>query len=121
MLVNHDFIRSIYPANVTRFNEAAVYIDNYRRQQPLFARFTAGFERELMPTLSVGVDYVNIRGSGLLSRINYVAPLRSGTDSSDPLTWYDRVARNGPDRRLQPNGHRVLPELPGCGDRRPLQ
>ena len=89
VLVNHDFVQSVYPPNATRFNEAAVYIDNYRRQQPLFAQFTAGFERELMPTLSVGVDYVNIRGSGLLNRINYVAPYRDGTDSSDPLTWYD--------------------------------
>ena len=42
-----------------------------------------------MPTLSVGVDYVNIRGSQLLNRINYVAPLRDGINSSDELTWYD--------------------------------
>ena len=89
VLVNHDFIQSIYPGGATRFNEAAVYVDNYRRQQPLFAQFTLGFERELMPTLSVGVDYVNIRGSGLLNRINYVAPYRDGIDSSDELTWYD--------------------------------
>ena len=89
-LVNHDFVSSVYPVGTTdRFNESNVYIDNYRRQQPLFKQFTVGFERELMPTLSVGVDYVNIRGSGLLNRINYVAPLRDGTDSSDPLTWYD--------------------------------
>ena len=51
----------------------------------MFKQFTLGFERELMPTLSLGVDYVNIRGSGLLNRINYVAPLRDGTDSSDDL------------------------------------
>ena len=89
-LVNHDFVNSVYPPGTTdRFNESNVYIDNYRRQQPLFKQFTLGFERELMPTLSLGVDYVNIRGSGLLNRINYVAPLRDGIDSSDPLTWYD--------------------------------
>ena len=89
-LVNHDFVNAVYPPGSTaRFNESNVYIDNYRRQQPLFKQLTLGFERELMPTLSIGVDYVNIRGSGLLNRINYVAPLRSGTDSSDPLTWYD--------------------------------
>ena len=89
-LVNHDFVESVYPPGTTaRFNESNVYIDNYRRQQPLFKQFTMGFERELMPALSIGVDYVNIRGTGLLNRINYVAPYRDGTDSSDPLTWYD--------------------------------
>ena len=89
-LVNHDFVSSVYPVGTTdRFNESNVYIDNYRRQQPLFKQFTAGFERELMPTLSIGVDYVNIRGSGLLNRINYVAPYRDGIDSAADLTWYD--------------------------------
>ena len=89
-LVNHAFVDSVYPPGTTdRFNESNVYIDNYRRQQPLFKQLTLGFERELMPTLSIGVDYVNIRGSGLLNRINYVAPLRSGTASTDPRTWYD--------------------------------
>ena len=87
--MNHDFIQSIYSGGASRFNEANTYVDNYRRQQPLFGQFTVGFERELMPTLSVGVDYVNIRGSGLLNRINYVAPYRDGIDSSDELTWYD--------------------------------
>ena len=96
-LVNHDFVQSVYGGGASRFNESNVYVDNYRRQQPLFKQLTLGFERELMPTLSLGVDYVNIRGSGLLNRINYVAPLRDGTDSSDDLTWYDVFPyQNGP-------------------------
>ena len=96
-LLNHDFIQSIYPGSATRFNEANTFIDNYRRQQPLFGQFTVGFERELMPTLSVAMDYVNIRGSQLLNRINYVAPLRDGINSSDELTWYDVFPyQNGP-------------------------
>ena len=94
-LVNQDFVRSRFPDNVTRFNESRIYIDNYRRQQPLFGQITLGFERELMPTLSIGVDYVNIRGSQLLNRINYVAPLRDGTSVSDPLTWYDAWGNQG--------------------------
>ena len=95
-LVNHDFVQSIYPpGNTSRFNEGIVYVDNYRRKQPLFGQFTVGFERELMPTLSVGVDYVNIRGSQLLNRINYVAPYRDGIDSSDPVTFYDVFADRG--------------------------
>ena len=90
VLLNRAFVESIYPTGSTsRFNESNVYIDNYRRQQPLFKQFTVGFERELLPTLSVGVDYVNIRGSQLLNRINYVAPYRDGISSSDALTWYD--------------------------------
>ena len=90
VLLNRDFVEGIYPTGpASVFNESNVYIDNYRRKQPLFKQFTLGFERELMPTLSVGVDYVNIRGSQLLNRINYVAPYRDGIDSSDKLTWYD--------------------------------
>ena len=95
-LVNHDFVQSIYPpGNTSRFNEGIVYVDNYRRKQPLFGQFTVGFEREVMPTLSVGIDYVNIMGSQLLNRINYVAPYRDGIDSSDPVTFYDVYAARG--------------------------
>ena len=95
-LVNHDFVQSIYPpGNTTRFNEGIVYVDNYRRKQPLFGQFTVGFEREVLPTLSVGIDYVNIMGSQLLNRINYVAPYRDGIDSSDPVTFYDVYADRG--------------------------
>ena len=89
-LLNRDFIESIYPTGTSfQFNEANTFVDNYRRQQPLFAQFTVGFERELAPTLSVGIDYVNIRGSQLLNRINYVAPYRDGINSTDELTYYD--------------------------------
>ena len=96
VLLNRDFVEGIYPAGpASVFNESNVYVDNYRRQQPLFKQFTVGFERELMPTLSVGVDYVNIRGSQLLNRINYVAPLRDGINSSDELTWYDVFPNRG--------------------------
>ena len=89
--MNRDFIEGIYPTGRREPSSTSptVYIDNYRRQQPLFKQFTVGFERELMPTLSIGVDFVNIRGSQLLNRINYVAPLRDGINSSDALTWYD--------------------------------
>ncbi len=96
VLLDRDFVESIYPTgNTSRFNESNVYVDNYRRQQPLFKQFTVGFERELMPTLSVGVDYVNIRGSQLLNRINYVAPYRDGVDSTAELTWYDVFPNRG--------------------------
>ena len=128
VLLNRDFLEGIYPTgNTARFNESNVYIDNYRRQQPLFKQFTVGFERELMPTLSVGVDYVNIRGSQLLNRINYVAPLRDGINSSDELTWYDVFPdRGGVYDRTDtgsPPGLAVVPELQGGGrgSLRPLQ
>ena len=96
VLVNHDFVQSVYPpGGQNRFNESIVYVDNYRRKQPLFGQFTVGFERELMPTLSFGIDYVSIRGSQLLNRINYVAPYRDGIDSSDPVTFFDVFPERG--------------------------
>ena len=88
-LVNHDFVNGLFPAGATDFNESRVYLDNARRKQPWFHQFTVGYERELMPTLSISADYVNMRGRDLLNRINYIAPLRAGTSDADPLTWYD--------------------------------
>ena len=115
-LVNHDFVQSVYPpGNTSRFNEGIVYVDNYRRKQPLFGQFTVGFEREVLPTLSVGIDYVNIMGSQLLNRINYVAPYRDGIDSSDPVTFYDVYAARGGVYNRTDTG--VLPELSAGGGR----
>ena len=88
-LVNWDYVLSLFPADYAALNQARIYIDNERRNQPWFHQFTVGFERELLPTLSVSADYVNMRGRDLLNRINYVAPLRAGISDSDPLTWYD--------------------------------
>ena len=88
-LVNWDYVLSLFPADYAALNEARIYLDNERRNQPWFHQFTVGFERELMPTLSISADYVNMRGRDLLNRINYVAPLRDGILDSDTLTWYD--------------------------------
>ena len=115
-LVNHDFVQSIYGGGASRFNESNVYVDNYRRQQPLFKQFTLGFERELMPTLSVAMDFVNIRGSGLLNRINYVAPYRDGIDSSAELTWYDVFPdRGGVYNRTDTVNYPSCPHAVGAG------
>ena len=88
-LVNWDYVLANFPETFSSLNEARTYIDNERRNQPWFHQFTVGYERELLPTLSVSADYVNMRGRDLLNRINYIAPLRAGTSDSDPLTWYD--------------------------------
>jgi len=88
-LVNHAYIDSLYPSTSTLRNEARVYVDNNRRKQPWFHQFTVGYEREVMPTLSVSVDYVNMRGRDLLGRISYNMASRDGIGKSDPLTWSD--------------------------------
>ena len=114
-LVNYDYVLSVFPADYAALNQARIYLDNERRNQPWFHQFTVGFERELMPTLSVSADYVNMRGRDLLNRINYVAPLRAGTSDSDPLTWYDVFGeiydRNDtvlyPSTGIGPAGYRV--------------
>ena len=95
VLVNHDYIASIFPASSTMLNESRVYVDNSNRKQPWFHQYTVGFERELAPTLSISGDYVIMRGRELLNRINYVAPLRAGVADTDPLTWHDVGASFG--------------------------
>ena len=88
-LVNHAYVNGLFPPGSTLFNESRVYLDNALRKQPWFHQVTFGYEREVMPTLSVSVDYVNMRGRELLNRINYIAPIRAGTSPSDGLTWFD--------------------------------
>lgn len=88
VLVNHDWIGANF-SGAEQLNQGRVYLDNERRNQPWFHQFTVGYERELMPTLSISADYVRMRGRDLLNRINYLAPFRSGTSQSDPLTFYD--------------------------------
>ena len=56
---------------------------------PYFHQITAGYERELAPTLSVSIDYISMRGRDLLNRVNYIAPIRPDTTDSSPLTFYD--------------------------------
>ena len=89
VLVNHDWVAANF-SEAEQLNQARVYLDNERRNQPWFHQFTVGYERELLPTLSVSADYIRMRGRDLLNRINYVAPIRlDGTSQSDPLTYYD--------------------------------
>ncbi len=89
VLVNHDWIAANF-SGAEQLNQARVYLDNERRNQPWFHQFTVGYERELMPTLSVSADYIMMRGRDLLNRINYLAPFRhDGMSQSDPLTFYD--------------------------------
>ena len=89
VLVNHEWVALNF-SGAEQLNQARVYVDNERRNQPWFHQFTFGYEREILPTLSVSADYIMMRGRDLLNRINYVAPLRKdGTSQSDPLTYYD--------------------------------
>ena len=55
------------------FLDAPIWADG-ERQAPRAQHFTLGFERELMPTLSVAFDVTHVRGSSLIVPVDLNAP-----------------------------------------------
>jgi len=59
--VNRTLLSAQYPAGSRTKNTGNVTIDNPDRRIPYTDQFTAGYERQLMTTLSVSADYVHAR------------------------------------------------------------
>jgi hypothetical protein len=58
-------IDALYPPGSTVRNTGTLTWDTPDRQQPYFDQMTIGYERELLPGLSVSADYVRMRGDDL--------------------------------------------------------
>jgi hypothetical protein len=59
--VNRALLASLYPPGSRVRNTGTVWLDNPDRVIPHTDQFTAGYERELLPTLSLSADYVHAR------------------------------------------------------------
>jgi len=59
------YIDSLYPPGAARRNTAAVTWDDPTRVQPYFHQISLGYEREVLPGLSLSADYVRMLGRDL--------------------------------------------------------
>jgi hypothetical protein len=64
------YINSQYPPGSVSRNTGTVTWDDPNRQQPKFYQASVGYERELLPGLSVSADYVHMAGRDMLFNPN---------------------------------------------------
>ncbi len=87
--VDRAAIDLLFPPGSLLQNAGTVWLDSPNRKVPFSHQFSFGYERELMPTLSVSVDYIRQLGRDLLAAVNYQPQLRAGTGRADPITRID--------------------------------
>jgi Carboxypeptidase regulatory-like domain len=85
------YVESIYPPGTTTRNTGTIYWDDPEREQPYFQQLSVGYEREVLPGVSLQADYISMRGKDMFlapdlnigTRINTT---RSGRiDRTDPF------------------------------------
>lgn len=77
--VNRALLAQLYPAGSQLKNAGNVTLDNPDRTIPYTDQFTAGYERQLNPNLSISTDYVHARGRDLLMLQDLNYGLRTST------------------------------------------
>ena len=87
--VDFAALDTLFPAGTLLRNQGRVYFNSPNQRQPWMHQMTIGYERELMPTLSVSADYIRTLGRDMLGRIDYNARFRSGTGRTDSLSFQD--------------------------------
>ena len=88
-VLDRGLLDQLVPPGTTSRNLGSVWLDNPDRTMPYQDSFNVGYERELAPTVSVGVDYIHMEGGDLPLRYNLNQPVRAGTDRTDPVTRVD--------------------------------
>jgi Carboxypeptidase regulatory-like domain len=78
------YIDSIYPPGATVRNTGTVTWDSPNRQQPYFHQLSVGYEREVVTGLSVGVDYIKMKGKDMFFNPNMNIALGLNTVRGGP-------------------------------------
>jgi hypothetical protein len=95
--VDHAGINALFPPGTLLRNQGDVYFNSPNQKQPYMHQMTLGYERELMPTVSVSADYIRTMGRDMLARIEYNMKERLGTGRTDPIIFNDVFNALGPD------------------------
>lgn len=95
--VDHAGINALFPPGSLLRNTGDVYFNSPNQKQPYMHQMTLGYERELMPTLSVSADYIRTMGRDMLARIEYNMKERLGPTRLDPIVFNDVFNALGPD------------------------
>ena len=88
-VLNRDLLNQLVPAGTLSRNLGAVWLDTPQRPVAHQDSLTAGYERQLGPQVSFGVDYIHLWGRDLPLRYNFNQPVRAGTSRRDPVTRVD--------------------------------
>ena len=83
------YINSQYPAGAVRRNTGTVTWDDPERTLPYFHQVTAGYERELLPGVSVSADYVHMAGRDLFLNPNLNIGTRINTTRTGRIDYFD--------------------------------
>jgi carboxypeptidase family protein len=87
--VNRALLNAAYPPGVAVRNNGVVIFDSPDRTLPYAHQFTLGYERELMPTLALHVDYVRAINKDMFLARNLNPALRVDTSRTGALTRSD--------------------------------
>ncbi len=87
-LLNRDLVSQFVPPGLSR-NLGSVWLDTPQRPVAHQDSVSFGYERELGPQVSFGVDYVRLWGRDLPLRYNLTPRVRAGTSRTDPITRVD--------------------------------
>jgi Carboxypeptidase regulatory-like domain/TonB dependent receptor/TonB-dependent Receptor Plug Domain len=88
-IVNRTLLNQRYPAGSRIKNAGTVNLDNPDRRIPHTDQFTAGYERELNPNMSLSADYVHARGRDQFMLRNLNPGLRPTTARTATLARID--------------------------------
>jgi hypothetical protein len=83
------YLNGLFPPGAVRRNTGTVTWDDPDRTQPYFHQITAGYEREVVPGLSVSADYVRMLGRDLFFNPNLNIGTRRNTSRTGPIDFFD--------------------------------
>jgi Carboxypeptidase regulatory-like domain len=83
------YLDGLFPPGTVRRNTGTQTWDDPDRKQPYFHQITAGYEREVMPGLSVSADYVRMLGRDLFFNPNLNIGTRRNTTRTGTIDFFD--------------------------------
>ncbi len=95
--VNRALLNSLFPPGTSPRNTGVVIYDSPDRRQPYAHQVTAGFVRELAPTLAFHADYVRIMNRDMFLGRNLLPMLRANTTRTGAIQRLDAFGIFGAD------------------------
>jgi len=83
------YLNALFPAGTVRRNTGTVTWDDPERTQPYFHQLTVGYEREVLPGVSVSADYVRMLGRDQFFNPNLNIGTRVNTTRTGTVTFTD--------------------------------
>ena len=88
-VVNRDLVNAIFPPGSLGRNTGIVYLDHPNRQVPRTQQLTAGYERQLGPSMAATVDYVHSWNENQLITYNLNPGTRVNTSRTGAIVYTD--------------------------------